>query len=74
MIIQKNDWFHDETQNQYVKVFSRDEVGTDDPLVQVYQEGENGTWHSTITPITILNNGDIALSTGEPFKAKVVIL
>lgn len=74
MIIQENDWFHDETQNHYVKVFSREEVGTDDPLVQVYKATENDTWISVEVQITILNNGAVALSSNQPFKAKVVIL
>ncbi len=74
MIIQENEWFHDEQQNHYVKVFSREEVGTDDPLVQVYQADENGTWNSVMVQVTILNNGNVALSINRPFKAKVVIL
>lgn len=73
MIIQENEWFHDQDQNHYVKVFSKEEVGTDSPLVQVYKAGENNTWYSTNVSITILNNGYVSLTSNQPFKAKVVI-
>jgi len=74
MIIQENDWFHDQQQNHFVKVFSKAQINTDDPLVQVYRAGENNTWISTEVQITILNNGDVALASNQRFKAKVVIL
>jgi len=74
MIIQENDWFHDETEDHYVKVFSYEEVGTDDPVVQVYKAGANNAWHSTEVGITILNNGSVSITSNSSFKAKVIIV
>jgi|GEM_PF-4006059 len=74
MIIELGDWSLVQNGNEYVKLFTKEQYNNvEDPIIQVYQGGDNGEWYLSMVDVAILNNGIIAITSNIPFRAKVVV-